>query len=209
MTHTLHRLGTKNSLGVDYIILAISSRQCDGVGVVERFVEFMEIVNGHNPINFGDMRSGSIAEFKCHELADKFEASSIVHAVFSSLDDLEGAVSDLKDADLGLSIVISSLRDDAARLARKVGVILHTQAISLGIHGDLRLLPPESLLHVTTQCGHGLIAASLVKHMVQRVQVGQLTTQQAAREIARQCTCGVSNVLRIEALVRGMVGKGL
>ncbi len=204
MTHTLHRRGTRESLKTDYIVFGITAQQFNGKGSAPVLSKFFDIVGKHKPNNMGDMRQGS--RLTVPDLAPGVRDNSIVHAVFNDAASLEKAVADLKAADLGISIVISSLCDDVAEIAKKTGVKLHTQEVSLGIHGNLKRLPPEDFLHVTTQCGHGMIAKGLVKHMVERIKKGKITPHDAAEEICKQCTCGVGNINRTEALLAGMAG---
>ena len=204
MTHTLHRRGTKHSLKTDYIVFGITAQQFNGKGSAPVLRKFFDIVAKHRPNNMGDMRQGSM--LSVISLAPGVRDNSIVHAVFNDVAVLEKAVHDLKEADLGISIVISSLCEDVAKVADKLGVKLHTQEVSLGIHGNIKRLPPEDFLHVTTQCGHGMIAANLVKHMVERIKKGKITPHAAAEELCKQCTCGVGNIRRTEALLKDMAG---
>jgi hypothetical protein len=204
MTHTLHRRGTEESLKTDYIVFGITAQQFNGKGSAPALGKFFDIVAKHKPGNKGDMRQGSILSVP--DLAPGVRDNSIVHAVFNDPKSLENAVRDLKEADLGISIVISSLCKDVAEIAKRTGVTLHTQEVSLGIHGNLGKLPPEDFLHVTTQCGHGMIASNLVKHMVGKIKKGAITPRAAAEEICKQCTCGVANINRTEALLKDMAG---
>lgn len=204
MTHTLHRRGTMESLRTDYVIFGITAQQFNGKGSAPVLKKFFEIVAPFNPNNMGDMRQGS--QMTITNLPEGVRDNSIVHAVFNDAQTVENVVAALKEADLGISIVISGLCDDVSTIAKKTGVQLHTQEVSLGIHGNLRKLPPEDFLHVTTQCGHGLIATNLVKSMVEKIKKGKVAPQKAAEEICKQCTCGVGNLKRTEAVLKDMAG---
>ncbi|MDR2893087.1 MAG: hypothetical protein LBV80_08395 [Deltaproteobacteria bacterium] len=204
MTHTLHRRGTKESLRTDYIVFGITAQQFNGKDSAQVLKKFFDIVSPLHPTNMGDMRQGGMLTVA--DLPAGVQDNSIVHAVFNDLETLEEAVRRLKTADLGISIVVSSLCDDVAELAKRNNVKLHTQEVSLGIHGNLKKLPAEEFLHVTTQCGHGLIAANLVKSMVEKVKNGKITPRKASEEICKQCSCGVGNINRTEALLKDMAG---
>jgi len=75
---------------------------------------------------------------------------------------------------------------------------------SLGIIGNTPRLPDESILEVTTMCGHGMIAFNLVKKLADDVKKGRTSPNKAAKEIAKQCVCGVVNIPRVERLIKAM-----
>ena len=206
MTHTLHRRGTLESLRTDYVVFGITAQQFNGKGSAVLLKQFFSIVEPFNPTNMGDMRQGSKLSVPASELPNGVGDNSIVHAVFNDVETVEKVVAALKKADLGISIVVSSLCDDVAKVAKNTGLKLHTQEVSLGIHGNLKRLAPEEFLHVSTQCGHGLIASSLVKAMVEKIKKGKITPLAASEEICKQCTCGVGNIKRTEALLKDMAG---
>ncbi|HHV65153.1 MAG TPA: hypothetical protein GXX46_08790, partial [Peptococcaceae bacterium] len=72
---------------------------------------------------------------------------------------------------------------------------------SLGVHGNLDLLPEEDILCFTTMCGHGLLAAGLVKQMKEAVKAGQISPEKASRILAKPCYCGIFNQKRAEKLL--------
>ncbi|MDK2784470.1 MAG: hypothetical protein PWQ41_1108, partial [Bacillota bacterium] len=54
-------------------------------------------------------------------------------------------------------------------------------------------------------CGHGMVAFSLVEHLVEEVKAGRITVEQAARELAKQCVCGVFNPVRAAEIIRKLL----
>ncbi|MES9997078.1 hypothetical protein [Desulfovibrio aminophilus] len=207
MTHTLHRRGTEESLKTDYVVFAITAQSVNAKGMSPVFGKFFEIVKKYNPDNMGDMRQGSVLSLDYKSIVDNVQDNTIAHAVFNDAETVREVVKELKAADLGASIVVSGLREDTAKIAHATKTELHTQEVSLGIHGKLEKLPSEPVLEVTTMCGHGMIAAKLVEHLADKVKRGKMTAHKAAMEVAKQCTCGVGNIKRTEALIRAMAEK--
>ncbi|MBG0778116.1 MAG: hypothetical protein H0S85_16955 [Desulfovibrionaceae bacterium] len=204
MTHTLHRRGTEESLKTDFVVFAITAQSVNAKGMSPVFKKFFDIVKKYNPDNMGDMRQGSVLSVDYSTLVDNVQDNTIAHAVFNDADTVAKVVRELKEADTGASIVISGLRSETARIANATNVELHTQEVSLGIHGKTEKLPSEKVLAITTMCGHGMIASRLVETMVEKIKKGKITAHKAAMEIARQCTCGVGNIKRTESLLREM-----
>ncbi len=65
----------------------------------------------------------------------------------------------------------------------------------------MKLLPEEPVLGITTMCGHGMVAANLVREMAQQVKKGRKTLQEAGIELAKPCQCGIFNPKRAESLL--------
>jgi hypothetical protein len=76
---------------------------------------------------------------------------------------------------------------------------------SLGIHGATEKLPSQAILDISTMCGHGMVAFSLVEHLVDEVKAGRLTVEKAAQELAKQCVCGVFNPVRAAEIIRKLL----
>ncbi len=204
MTHTLHRRGSAESLADDFVVFAIAAQGFNAEGAAKKFEKFFEIVKKYNPNNFGDMRMGNSLVAGEDVIRKSFKDNSIVHAVFNDEDTVTKVLKELKDADLGLSIVVSGLVHKTDECCRKVGLEMHTVEKSLGIIGKTSRLPDESVLEVTTMCGHGMIAFNLVKKLADDVKKGRTSPDKAAKEIAKQCVCGVVNIPRVERLIKAM-----
>jgi hypothetical protein len=69
------------------------------------------------------------------------------------------------------------------------------------VWGRTEKLPDAAVMQVTTMCGHGMVAASLVEHYARLVRLKRMTAEQAALEIARPCVCGVFNPVRAARLI--------
>ena len=106
-----------------------------------------------------------------------------------------------KDADLGVSVIISGLMSDVHECCSVAGVKPHTCETSLGVWGNTGRLPDEDILRFTTMCGHGQVPFNLVNKIVEDVKAGKLTLPEAGQELAKPCQCGVFNPVRAAAMV--------
>jgi len=93
------------------------------------------------------------------------------------------------------------------RLCAEVGLSPHTVEHSLGIHGNTERLPDENVLEITTMCGHAMVSANLVTHLVAEIDEGKTTHEEAANELSRMCDCGIFNPYRAEKLLRKMTSE--
>ncbi|UCE20067.1 MAG: hypothetical protein JSV84_06920 [Gemmatimonadota bacterium] len=207
MTHTLHRLGNPQSLRKDFIVLAIASQIAGPVGSAYKFREFADIVLKYNPLNFGDMISGNMFQMDLDTIHAGYCDNSIVHAVFTDEHIVANVLKELKDADLGLSIVVSGLLEQTATCCSTAGLKPHTVQYSLGILGRTDLLPQPWVLEMSTMCGHGMVAFSLIIELADRVKDQRITAEEAAQGLARQCHCGVFNPDRATGILKRIVTK--
>lgn len=68
-----------------------------------------------------------------------------VYTVFNSRKKLKEALIRIKEADEGISIVVSGLIDRVREIAAEIGIEPHMVNLSLGIHGRTDRLPPKVL----------------------------------------------------------------
>ena len=212
MTNTLHRFGDAESFRDDYVVFAIASRGKNEVDALERQRKFLRMAIPFKPVNLGDARKGGALR-PCKEmnptnhwnrdLTPDFEevANGLNHittvaAVFDSLEKAEKFVVAVKDADLGLSINISTSIDGADTCCHAAGIHRHSVGYSLGFEGKTEKLPNSQVLQLMTMCGHGMVASSLAKKMIDWVKEGRRTPEQAATYMQRFCSCGVFNPSR-------------
>ena len=204
MTHTLHRRGTPESLKGDFVVFAITCQTVNAKGSAPKFKKFADIVLKHNPLSFGDMRSGNKFNLSMDEINSSYRDNSIVHAVFNDEETVAAVLRELKETDLGVSVVVTGLLQQTAECCRAAELAPHTVECSLGIFGRTELLPREEVLEIGTMCGHGMVAFSLIEELAERVKSGGLTAEQAAVEMARQCQCGVFNPERAARILMQM-----
>ena len=202
MTHTLHRRGTAESLSEDYVMLTIQAVGINDDGAVPKMQEFLRIALRHKPVNIGSVSMGGMID-KPEEVIANLE--KIAHAVFDNKEAVTAVLKELKEADLGMSVVVSSIYENVDECIEKAGLKHHTANFSLGIWGRTEKLPSNDILEITTMCGHALIAPSLVKAMVAEIKAGTKTPEAAAKVLMPQCACGVFNPARAAKLLVAMV----
>jgi hypothetical protein len=207
MTHTLHRLGTKENLDKDYIFLCMAAKGINEDQADEKMREFLRIMMRHHPINAGDMRSGNIFNSNMDEILSKVSNTSIVHGVFTDRDTATKVLHELQAADLGLSVVVSGPFDSVNCICEAVGLKPHSVDFSGGIWGNTKRLPAKDIQEVTTMCGHAMVASNLVTSLVESIKEGRVTFDGASRELAKQCACGVFNPIRAAELMHNMTKK--
>jgi hypothetical protein len=57
------------------------------------------------------------------------------------------------------------------------------------------------VLLLSTMCGHGMVATSLAKKMIDWVKEGRRTPDQAVTYMQRFCSCGVFNPARAKRIL--------
>jgi len=204
MTHTLHRRGSEESLSRDYVVLVMTARGFNTEGAAPKLRKALEIMWKYKPINIGDMKQGSI---KCwgnnyERIHENITDRSVLQGVYGDLETVKQVVQELKDAKLGLSVVVSGLFENVWKMAKKVGVFPHTVAISMETWGRTELLPPPKVLEIMTMCGHGMISRDLVEDTIERIKKGTLTPEQGAERLSHCCVCGIFNTERCAELLR-------
>jgi len=212
MTNTLHRYGDSESFRDDFIVFAIACRGKNDQDALEKQRTFLRMAIPFGPVNLGDARNGgALRPCKAmnptnhwnRDLTPDFEAVvnglqtiTTVAAVFDTLDKAERFVKAVKEADLGLSINISTSVDGAEKCCEFAGIPRHSVGYSLGFEGKTEKLPNSQVLTLMTMCGHGMVASSLAKKMIDWVKEGRRTPEQAATYMQRFCSCGVFNPAR-------------
>ena len=204
MTHTLHRLGSADNLSNDFVVFAMSAKGVNEVGSAGKLRRFLDVALKYGPSNYGDMKTGNSLVHTRDEIADGIQDVSIVHAVFTDRDVVIALLRELREIDLGVSVVVSGLAASAADCCHAAGLRPHTVEYSLGVWGRTEKLPDPAVREITTMCGHGQVAFGLVARLVKEIERGKKSCAEAARELARPCVCGVFNIERAEALLREM-----
>jgi hypothetical protein len=133
-------------------------------------------------------------DFKC--VIDGLDTPTTVAAVFDDRVNAENFVKAVKEADLGMSINISTSIDGAEQCCYVAGIPRHSVGYSLGFEGKTEKLPNSHVLTLSTMCGHGMVSSSLAKKMIDWVKEGRRTPEQAVTYMARFCSCGVFNPSR-------------
>ena len=207
MTHTLHRRGSVESLSKDYALLCMAAKGINEEGSPDKMREFLKINLRHNPVNVGDMRTGNMYNRSIDEILEKVTSTSIVHGVFTDREKVTSVLQDLKKADLGMSVVVSGPFNCVGEICMAAGLSPHSVDYSLDIWGNKEKLPADEALEVTTMCGHAMVATNLVKSLVDDIKAGNVTVEDAGKELARICECGIFNPSRAAELLRSMASE--
>jgi hypothetical protein len=223
MTNTLHRFGDAESFRDDYIVFAIASKGKNDQGALPKLRKFLEMAVSYGPVNLGDARHGGALrpckamhptshwnrdmtpDFKA--VIDGLDTPTTCAAVFNDRVKAEDFVKAVKEADLGLSINISTSIDGAEQCCHAAGIPRHSVGYSLGFEGKTEHLPNSHVLMLSTMCGHGMIASSLSKKMIDWVKEGRRTPDEAVTYLARFCSCGVFNPARAKRILEDARSK--
>jgi hypothetical protein len=212
MTNTLHRFGDAESFHDDYVVFAIASKGKNDAQALPKLKKFLQMALEFGPVNLGDARNGGALRPSKHMnptahwnrdlqpdlqgVIDGLTHVTTVAAVFDDRVKAEDFVTKLKQADLGMSINISTSIDGAEQCCFAAGIPRHSVGYSLGFEGKTEKLPNSHVLMLSTMCGHGMVSSSLAKKMIDWVKEGRRTPEQAVTYMARFCSCGVFNPSR-------------
>jgi hypothetical protein len=222
MTHTNHRRGSTNSLTHDFVVLAmvdpaIPAQHTYRGPLSARVNRLYQILAQYNPvaINGKDTHRKRYLEYwtpqqdsgvhqsaTINEVTTCRQMESVTHAVYTSKTSVQKVLTALREADLGISIVVSGLFDEVFDLCQKSDLAPHTVNMSLGTWGKTELLPPQPVLELCTMCGHAVISRRLVEKMIEQVKQGITTSRDAAVELGKQCTCNIFNTVRGRTLLQ-------
>jgi hypothetical protein len=183
----------------------MSAKGLNEEGSAERMKQFLGILLRHHPVNFGDMVTGNCHVKSREEILQNIQSTSIVHGVFTDDQTVVEILKEVKEADLGMSVVVTGIHDETEKSCRKGGVAKHTVENSLGIFGQYRKLPADEILQLTTMCGHGMVPANLVERVIADVKRGKKTVREGALELTRPCHCGIYNPVRAERLLGRLI----
>lgn len=205
MTHTLHRMGSRGSLGGDFILLFMPSKDINHFGAPPKLQQAIRICLKHGAIKIGDCRLGNqYFQGGIEKMLENIQDRSVVHAVFSDAEKVAAALTELKEADLGMSVVVSGLFERVRECCMKAGLAPHTVNDSAGRWGRTERLPSEEILSVNTMCGHGMVTVKLIEDTLAKVVRGELTAQRGAERLFEPCMCGIFNTDRAALLLTAM-----
>lgn len=207
MTHSLHREGTLDSLERDWCLFIYPARGFNDVGSgpkVRRLVELLYLAGPSNII-VSTLRRNLYSGVSPDEVLNSVEDGARVYSAFHGREKLKEALIRLKEADEGISIVVSGLIDRVREVASEIGLNPHTINLSLGIHGRTDRLPPPDIRQFTTMCGHGMVSPDLVRDVIRKVKTGKLSCWEGSLTLAAPCACGIYNPHRSEELLKELI----
>lgn len=197
MTHSLHRRGDVESLKKDFLILSCSAKGFNDGWYGTPAREFFRIAMKHKPVNGGDMKTGNFLYVEPERIIDSITNTTILELTYDNKENVIECIKELKEADLGISIVLTGLIDEVNDIVEKAGLPkVHTREYSLGTHGKLKLMPEWEVLEFTTMCGHAMVASEIVKKMIVDARKGYISMREAAVQMGKCCSCGNFNVNR-------------
>ncbi len=217
MTNTLHRYGESESFRDDFILFSLPSKGRNDQGAVDKQKRFLRICAKHGPSNMGNGNRGSIKPD--HQLSPTVHWNrdstadwdgviegvvkpTTCAAVFDSREKAEAALKEVIDADLGISVNMSTSVEGAKSCADGCGIHRHSVEYSLGFNDPHDHLPNSQVLRLATMCGHGMVSFNMARKMLDMVREGRRTPDQAVTTLARFCPCGVYNPSRAKRLLK-------
>jgi len=212
VTNTLHRYGPAASFKDDYVVFAICSRGKNDKDALPKLRQFLQMAIPFKPVNLGDARHGGCLRPSdqmsplnhwnrdmtpdLEEVVRGLDAPTTVAAVFDNRAAAVDFLKKVKEADLGMSINISTSVENAEACCHEVGIPRHSVGYSLGFEGKTDKLPNTQTMMLSTMCGHGMVSHSLAKKMIDWVKEGRRSPEEAVTYLARFCSCGVFNPSR-------------
>jgi hypothetical protein len=171
-------------------------------GCGPKLKKILDIFLSEKPVNysFTSASRSSASGLDFEKEIQKIEEAFGVSCVFSSQEAMKAVLKKLKQADTGISVVISGLIEEISAVAKELELKPHTALLSLGVLGKKSLLPEDRVLEMTTMCGHGLVATRLAETVLKKVEEGVMTPEEGAHALAQPCPCGVFNLDRCKML---------
>lgn len=203
MTHSLHREGRPESLDRDYAVFIYPARGFNYDGCAPKIRRLVEIVYQTGPANMiaTTLRRNLYSGVQPDEVLDSIKEGCRVFTVFESKEKIKKLLVRFKDADQGISIVVSGLIDKMRIVAAEVGLNPHTINLSLGVQGNTDTLPPADIRQFTTMCGHGMVSPMLIRDVIRKVKTNKTTAWDASLTLAKPCSCGIYNPYRSQELL--------
>ena len=195
MTHSLHRKGSYDVLKRDYVVLAMLARGINDTHPEsrERLKEVGNIMRNHNPVNI---------------MSDKlWRVSPIISAVYEDINSIKELLKELKERDLGISIVVSGLIKEIQSITQTIELEMHTIHYSLGIFGKTELLPNREILELTTMCGHHCISPQSIENYIKLINENKISVEKVANKLAKPCVCGIFNNEKAKGLITEILNR--
>jgi hypothetical protein len=204
MTHSLHREGSTDSLENDYVLFIFPARGFNYTGSKSKIHRLLEFVYQTGPCNLivSTLRRNLYSKIPPEDMLDSIQDGTRVFSVFDSKKKIKDILMRIKEADEGISIIVSGLIDRVRQFTGEMGFDPHTINLSLGVLGKSDSLPPPDIRQYTTMCGHGLVSPNLVRDVVRKIKTCKASSWNASVTIASPCSCGIVNPHRSEKLLK-------
>ncbi|MBS4022453.1 MAG: hypothetical protein KGZ79_08530 [Dethiobacter sp.] len=201
MTHSLHRQGSKENLQDDFALMCIPTLATFNEAP-QKAARFLEIIKKYCPDNYGVISRGNKYTHDDVALIEALNISPAIFCVINRKDDLTSIFRELKEDDLGLSVVVNGIYEIIEECCQQAGLQPHTVNHSLGVWGSTDKLPSKETLEIITMCGHGQVGTNLVYHLLEEIKKGKISVREAAETLAKPCICGFFNTKRTESLLK-------
>ncbi len=202
----MHREGSIDSLEKDYALFIFPARGFNWAGSTPKVKRLMEFVYQMGPSNIisSALRKNLYSGVSPDEIMGRIKDGDRVFCVFNSIEKIKKTLVGIKEADEGISIVVTGLIDRVREIVREIGINPHTINLSLGVHGETDRLPPPDIRQITTMCGHGMVSPNLVRDVIRKVKTNKIQAWNGSLVMAAPCTCGIYNPHRSEELINEM-----
>lgn len=200
MTHSLHRKG-QTCADKDFVWFMYQSKGINDTNVKEKAKKFLKVIEEVGSANWGDVKTGPIVSYSKEKIIENLTDKSRIRGVFTSKDKVVKFLKRIKEEDIGLSVIVSGKLDNILEACKEAKVPPHTINYSLGIFGKKELLPENRTLEITTMCGHHMVPDDIVDKKREEVKKGKTSPEEAAKELASFCPCGIFNQVRAKNIL--------
>lgn len=203
MTHTLHRIVDIEGEGEDFAILCMGAQKYNDKGAGEKLKKIFRLVAASDPDNLADDNlGGRYTGYTDEEVLEHMGDKAYVGAAFSDRSGLKDALKKIKEADLGMSVVVSGDYEVVFEILKEIGLKPHTVNMSLGIFGNKAILPRREVLAISTMCGHGMVTGKRIENVIEELKSGKLSPEEGGKRLASTCTCGIFNPKRAARILQ-------
>lgn len=124
MSHTLHRFGPEETFLNDFPIISRPAMQFNHEGAAPKMRRVIEICLDEGPVNWGSLttKQNMTLGFDREDLLNKTEDNSPAMGCFDDRKKVVNVLKKLKEEDLGMSVVVTGLRDKVEEICAEAGL---------------------------------------------------------------------------------------
>jgi hypothetical protein len=207
MSHTLHREGTVESLSRDFNVMMHPAQNYNAKGAGVKARRIFELVEKYKIDNAGGSgcRNYVLCSGNFEEMRNSLpENDAVCSALFNDIEQATEFLQDLKDEDLGISVIVTGLYDMVVECCEKVGLKPHSVNMSLGIFGNKEKIAGDRIREIITMCGHGYLSEGLILDIIDQIKKKRITVEKATKELNKLCKCGIYNTERSVTLLKAL-----
>lgn len=130
MTHSLHRCGKLQEK--DYVWQLYHVKGINDQNLNARLKKAIDIAEKCGSINWGDVKSGTIASISSEKIKAKLTNKSRIRGVFSSQEQTAVFIKRMKKADLGLCVIIAGVLDRVLEACKTAKITTYDQLFIRG-----------------------------------------------------------------------------